>query len=255
MWQKKNVFTQILQRLYYLISTLALALSQVCHHPAVLSSDSKIWTKVCRGLKVNIQELIIAKQQEIISNSLKDYERSGPLIIQEISRIHPESVIPNFVQMLIETVNASDLKMSMNDYAVFLTPEGQVYDRTTIDNLKENNDTKNIKRENKAYSYKEQMEEIALRREIEEKKKREGKWQEPKLTPKQKEAFSIQLEKESIIKNRLKDLNAQLMPYLILLKARYGFFSHEMSIQTIFGHMYFNQKFQQPSMLVYILNC
>ena len=59
---------------------------------------------------------------------------------------------------------------------------------------------------------------IALRRELEEKKKREGKWQEPKMTPKQKEAFNIQLEKETIIKNRLKALSDQLEPYLILFK-------------------------------------
>ena len=48
----------------------------------------------------------------------------------------------------------------MNDYAVYLTPEGQLFDRTTVDNLKESSDATNIKRENKAYSYKEQMEDI-----------------------------------------------------------------------------------------------
>ena len=53
---------------------------------------------------------------------------------------------------------------------------------------------------------------------MEEKKKREGKWQEPKMTPKQKEAFNIQLEKENIIKNRLQALSDQLEPYLILFK-------------------------------------
>ena len=57
-----------------------------------------------------------------------------------------------------------------------------------------------------------------MRRELEEKKKREGKWQEPKMTPKQKEAFNIQLEKEAIIKNRLKALSDELEPYLILFK-------------------------------------
>ena len=38
------------------------------------------------------------------------------------------------------------------------------------------------------------------------------------MTPKQKEAFSVQLEKEAIIKNRLKALVDQLEPYLILFK-------------------------------------
>ena len=34
------------------------------------------------------------------------------------------------------------------------------------------------------------MEELELRKEIEAKRKREGKWVEPKLTPKQKEALA-----------------------------------------------------------------
>ena len=53
----------------------------------------------------------------------------------------------------------------------------------------------------------------------EEKKKREGKWQEPKLTPKQKEAMAIQLEKESLVRNRVKNNKAFLTPYLYILQA------------------------------------
>ena len=63
------------------------------------------------------------------------------------------------------------------------------------------------------------MEDIALRREIEEKKKREGKWQEPKLTPKQKEAMNAQLEKESLVRNRVTNTKAFLTPYVHLLRA------------------------------------
>ena len=63
------------------------------------------------------------------------------------------------------------------------------------------------------------MEDIALRREIEEKKKREGKWQEPKLTPKQKEAMNVQLEKESLVRNHVRDTKAFLTPYLYILQA------------------------------------
>lgn len=72
--------------------------------------------------------------------------------------------------------------------------------------LKDNESTlnaKNMKRESKVYSFKEQQEEIALRRELEEKKRREGKIKEPELTPKQKEAIRLQLEKEGVIRNAL----------------------------------------------------
>ena len=61
------------------------------------------------------------------------------------------------------------------------------------------------------------MEEIALRKEIEAKKKREGKWEEPKLTPKQKEALNAQLEKESGIRAKLSEIKENLLPNLTLL--------------------------------------
>lgn len=75
---------------------------------------------------------------------------------------------------------------------------------------KENEDTmniKNMKRESKAYSFKEQQEEIMLRKEIEAKKIKEGKIKKPELSPKQKEAMALELEKESTIRNRLKSVS------------------------------------------------
>lgn len=60
---------------------------------------------------------------------------------------------------------------------------------------------KNMKRESKAYSYKDQLEEINLRKELEKKRREAGK--EPKLTPKQKEAYKVQLEKEAAIRKNI----------------------------------------------------
>lgn len=62
---------------------------------------------------------------------------------------------------------------------------------------------KNMKRESKVYTFKEQQEELALRQELEEKKRKQGKGKDPELTQKQKEALRQQLEKESVIRDRL----------------------------------------------------
>lgn len=69
----------------------------------------------------------------------------------------------------------------------------------------ESDAAKNMKRESKAYSYKDQLEEIKLRKELEEKRKKEGK--PLQLTPKQKEAMKVQLEKESAIRNQVKQVS------------------------------------------------
>lgn len=66
---------------------------------------------------------------------------------------------------------------------------------------------KNMKRESKAYSFKEQQEEIMLRKEIEAKKIKEGKIKKPELSAKQKEAISLELEKEANIRNKLKSVS------------------------------------------------
>ena len=166
-----------------------------------------------------LYRLIKCKTNEILETAVQDHTQSGPKIMENICLLNPDAVVPKVVENAIKAITTADLRASMTDYAVYLTPEGQVYDRSSIDNLKESNDNKNVKRENKAYSYREQMEDIAMRKEIEEKKKREGKWQEPKLTPKQKEALEAQLEKESLIRNRLKSLKSTLTPHLVALLA------------------------------------
>jgi hypothetical protein len=63
-----------------------------------------------------------------------------------------------------------------------------------------------MKRESKAYSYKEQLEELQLRRELDEKRRKQGKLKEPQLTPKQKEALRLQMQKESAIRARLTEV-------------------------------------------------
>ena len=69
------------------------------------------------------------------------------------------------------------------------------------------------------YSYKEQMEEIALRKELEEKRKKEGKFKAPELSPKQKEAMKAQLEKEAVVRENVKNLVAGCRSALLLLEA------------------------------------
>ena len=93
--------------------------------------------------------LVGCKTDDLIKEALENYDKSGPNIIQAIAEINPDAVIPKIVGLTIKSISESDLKMSMDDFAIYLTPEGQLYDTSPVDNLKESNDAKNIKRENK----------------------------------------------------------------------------------------------------------
>lgn len=68
---------------------------------------------------------------------------------------------------------------------------------------------KNIKRESKAYSFKEQQEEIQIRKEIEEKKRKAGVIKAPEMSEKQKETMRHELEKEAVIRNKVKAVSTE----------------------------------------------
>lgn len=143
------------------------------------------------------------------------------------------SVDGNFVQEIVQYLNdkLSDSRIrqiTKDDYFTYLTPEGELYDKSVVPGLviiifkksfliyyyyllhrffrDDSNAAMNLKRESKAYSYKEQLEEQQLRRELEEKKRKEGKIKPPQYTPKQLEAIKNQKMKEQAIRTRLTEV-------------------------------------------------
>lgn len=115
--------------------------------------------------------------------------------------------------------DSKNYNVSNEEYLTYLTPEGELYDKSVIPHIDSQYDTVRIKRENKVYSYKEQLEEIQLRREIDEKRQKEGKSKTIKLTQKQEEQIKNQTEKELRIRLRIGQLHEKLISKISLLKA------------------------------------
>ena len=184
----------------------------ICYHPGLVQADSQCWIRVCQKLGVDPKELVQARSDQMIKNAIENIDQNQNAI-EHLSRINPEALVPKILEQFYEAVKKTDLKVTEIEVEIYKTPEDQVYDRSSIDALDTDNDTKNIKRESKAYSHKDQLEEIALRKELEKKRgKRE-------MTPKQKEAFKAQLEKESVIRSRLTCSRQNLWPILNLLRS------------------------------------
>ena len=209
-----------------------LDLMMTCHHPSIVSTNGRrLWyCLVNKGLDLDAKSIIKLESNAIISKiiafiSSSDYisHKAGVLATKELAgKINQDALIPIIIDMSDKALNDKNAtEMSQTDYEIFLTPNGQLYDRSILDNLlnESSQKTSNIRRENKAYSHKDQMEEIALRKEMEEKKRREGKLVEPKLNPKQKEALDNQLEKESLVRNRIKNAHENTAPSMALLSA------------------------------------
>merc|ERR1712142_252170 len=123
---------------------LVMAILPACHHPEVMLADPYLWTRLVSKVKLDCKELMLKKKTDIVS-------MVEMLMIKEPSmgRGIVKTVINN-----IETVltNPELLSVTAEEYQIFLTPVGKVYDKAAIDNLKSDSKAQNVKRENKAYS-------------------------------------------------------------------------------------------------------
>ena len=194
------------------------------HPPAVVALCSGLWTRLIKIAKLKLAELL-DHHQEIVLGKLREQVELNPALAQEIVktlvRRQPGVILPYVLASLTSVLGDRELlAATVADYQTYLTPAGELYDKSIIESMKDNNAAGgNVRRENKAYSYKEQMEEIALRKELEEKKRREGKLKAPELTLKQKEVMKAQLEKEATIRTRVAGLLATCRPALCLFEA------------------------------------
>jgi hypothetical protein len=144
----------------------------------------------------------------------------GRLAVGTLVAINPDVIVPALVALVSKSLSGNKIQVSVEEFEIFLTPAGELFDQRVLESIQKDKDSSmNQKRESKAYSYKEQMEEIALRKELDEKKKREGTYVEPKLTPKQKEMLNTALEKEAKVRAEVAEVKSAVEPTLVLLGA------------------------------------
>lgn len=185
----------------------------VCHHQAVIATNPELWEEILTLHKIDKKSFVSSCWSKIKEKILDNYKCNSMYenSVGSLVRISPEIVLPAVIDNVTEVLNEPAMSQVTDDeYFTFLTPEGELYDKSVIPNQDEQ-PTGQIRRENKAYTYKEQLEELQLKREIEEKRRKEGKAKPPQLTPKQKEAIKNQTDKENAIRLKCKELNENLL--------------------------------------------
>lgn len=201
----------------------ALQLLTICHHPLLQNFEPHLWENVLTNqLHLNPKDFISSEYEEIASIVIGNFKTtlSYENAISTLTRISPDTFLPLLITKITSDLNDHSLgNVTDDEYFTFLTPDGELYDKSVIPNSDEIYSTSGLKRENKAYSYKEQIEELQLKREIEEKKRKEGKAKPIKLTLKQQEVIRNQTEKEQQIKTRLKDLSHKLKVSIRMVEA------------------------------------
>ncbi|XP_014232646.1 eIF-2-alpha kinase activator GCN1 [Trichogramma pretiosum] len=194
------------------------------HHPMILKAQRVLWQKVVKhffGTPVNylrknsveIKKLFVQNYKPTLS-----YENA----LKTVVAIAPEVLLGSLTTYITSKLDDPEIiKVTKDEYFIYLTPEGELYDKSVLPGNNENDilNAMNMKRESKVYSFKEQQEELQLRRELYEKRKKEGKIKEPKLTPKQEEALKAQVNKENAIRRKLTEMNTVITNVVSMIRA------------------------------------
>ncbi|XP_023172860.2 eIF-2-alpha kinase activator GCN1 isoform X2 [Drosophila hydei] len=202
---------------------LTLSLLEIANCPTILFNNPYFWeTTIQNNFDLNPESFIAKNKEQIIEKYINNFKISPVYenVISSIVRINPQTIVPHIIDHIKAFLKAdSNLSVSNEEFFIFMTPDGELYDKSVIPHVDSQYKTSGVKRENKVYSYKEQLEEIQLRREIDEKRQKEGKSKTVKLTQKQQELIKNQTEKEMRIKLRVQDMHEKLMSVISLFKA------------------------------------
>lgn len=200
---------------------LAIASFKAAHHPDIAALQPLCWYYIIKHFGLMPKTVIKRCYNQLKEDLIKNHKPGSwpEASLSGLLKLAPEEGIKDVLDAIGDCLSREELlRVTRDEYFTFLTPEGELYDRSVMENTKEEA-ARNIKRESRAYSYKEQMEELQLIRELEEKRRREGKIKGPELTPKQKEAIRVQLEKESVVRNRVSALNVVVQQSCSMLKS------------------------------------
>lgn len=149
-----------------------------CHHTALVIQVPNLFENVLNQLNLESNSFISLNTEQIRNRIIDEYK---PIPIYEntvstLCKLCPNIVLPILIAQIVQHLNNPNMSNVTDDeYFTYLTPNGELYDKTVIPNVEDIYKEISKKRENKTYSYKEQLEEIQIRREIEEKKRKEGK--------------------------------------------------------------------------------
>lgn len=201
---------------------LFLQLLVLCHHPAI-EEHKTFWSHtIANKLKLDAKQLTTSKFKEIESLIIEKYKTNPTYknIICTFTNLTPDLFLNCLINKIIKDLSDSDLlNVTEDEYCVFLTPDGELYDKSVVPNNDDIFSSSGLRKDKNIYNCKEQLEELQIRKEIEEKKRREGKLKAPILTAKQQEIIKNQTEKEIAIKARLQLLQCKLKKTIHMLEA------------------------------------
>ncbi|XP_061622693.1 stalled ribosome sensor GCN1 isoform X2 [Phyllopteryx taeniolatus] len=198
---------------------LAMEILIVAHHPSLVGARSGLWLFLLSSMNIKAEEFIENNLDVILPHVLVNTDNQAVKnAVGALCGLSPDKLLPRIISHVTEKLSQTALvHVTKEEYAIMLTPEGELYDNSIIESAqKENTKKGNIKKENKVYSYKDQIFGLELQEEL---KKKRGIKDEVQLTSKQKEMIAMQHDKEESIRKRLQGLDVEFQSLVGLLVA------------------------------------
>ncbi|KAH9524200.1 translational activator of GCN4 [Bulinus truncatus] len=205
------------------------------HHPYIFYAKKDLWITILRGLNLD-PSLFVSQYSEdclkkvITGDRLSEAEENT---VATLAYISPGVIVPLLVGQVREILsNTALFQVTNDDYGIFLTPDGELYDKAILESaMKAASGDQNIRRENKLYSYADQMAELELKKEIEKKKGKKPQ-EAPKLSKKQEEQLTAQKQKESEIREKLRRLNKTVLSACTIVESILRSYNNDVSVHV-----------------------
>ncbi|XP_037791429.1 eIF-2-alpha kinase activator GCN1-like [Penaeus monodon] len=199
---------------------LAVLALPAAFHPSMVRENPNLWEQVCRSQGLKVEEVIKSQEGDIVPQLTTEYIPSpvNESVLAGLARLGGRVVIPPVVKYAISRINNPKLmQVSEEDFAIFNTPEGTLYNQSVVEEAFEDHlNIQNVKKSNKVYSHKEQLMMLEEKKKELEKKRKEGKLE---LTAKQKEVLRAQTEKENGTREKVRALQESVAGAMSMLNA------------------------------------
>ncbi|ROT65240.1 Translational activator GCN1 [Penaeus vannamei] len=115
---------------------LAVLALPAAFHPSMVRENPNLWEQVCRAQGLNAEEVIKNQEGDLVPQLTTEYIPSpiNESVLAGLARLGGRVVIPPVVKYAINHLNNPKLtQVSEEDFAIFNTPEGTLYNQSVVE--------------------------------------------------------------------------------------------------------------------------
>ncbi|KAK7073636.1 eIF-2-alpha kinase activator GCN1 [Halocaridina rubra] len=189
-------------------------------HPSLANEMPNLWEQLCRSQGLSATNIIRSQKDRLTKQFTENYIANSwnEQVFSGLCRLGSQIILTDVMKFVLAKLNNPKLvQISEEDYNIYLTPVGTLYNQSVVEKAFEDHlNLKNVKKSSKVYSHKEQLLMLEEKKKDLEKRRKEGTLE---MTPKQKEVYKTQMDKENAVRERVQQLADSVQGAVSLLEA------------------------------------